>query len=344
MTARTIRNGMLAIVCLLPPSSLYAQLDGGFGLESGTGTQRVQTERQERGGAIIIQWSEAMNELSGFSNKTGRWQKLKIEPQETIQPNCVEFVGAVRLKNAIAAYSGETGTWDVVLLPEASTALPSVSPDVAQFKEGEHFYAFASSTGRWTSPTDPALKTLSIWYPSTKHVTAAEMHERLLGWMQTVPASEVGGSVQFLNGVLSVLPRKKAWLEAVQAEIARIDTPQAEVSGQVDPRPVDRPASLESQLATLRRQLGDVESAVISNARATKSSERDDTPESRELRTLVEQAFDVRQQLQELEARRMRLKLQQIEANLAQRAKARDALIVRRLKDLQSLGTGEAND
>jgi hypothetical protein len=207
----------------------FLQFGGGLGeaTDESAATQQVQTERQERGGSITIAWSENNDELSGFSNKTGRWQKLKIEPQEKIQPNCVEFVGAVRLKDGIAAYSGETGTWDVVQLPETSTVMPAVSPDVAQFKDGEHFYAFSAATGRWTSPTDPAMKTLTIHYLSPKHMSAAELHARLIDWMQTVPASEVKGSIQWLDGVLSLLPRTKTWYEAAEAEIVKLDVPGA---------------------------------------------------------------------------------------------------------------------
>ena len=52
------------------------------------------------------------------------------------------------------------------------------------------------------------------------------------------------------------------------------------------------------------------------------------------LRKQVEQAFDVRQQLQELEAQKLRLKLQLIEANLTTRQKNRDGIIERRVEEL----------
>lgn len=368
MIARTIRHSLAVVIWMVCPASpLFAQF-GLLELPEG-GDRRIETVRQERGGAIIIQWSEAMDELSGFSNKTGRWQKLKIEPQEAVQPNCVEFVGAVRLKNAMAAYSGETGTWDVVTLPETSTAQPAVSPDVAQFKEGEHFYAFAASTGRWTSPTDPALKPFVINYPPIKHITASEMHEKLLDWMQTVPAAEVGGSIQLLNGTLSLLPRTKTWLAAAQAEIARIDVPKPDddtkdeflqrrhdAAGDIGGKSVregsgptlnligrqpEITASLESQVETLRRELTGLENAVESSVRSTKAADGDDALQPSNLRTLVERSFDLRQQLQELEARRMRLKLEQIENNLAIRAQSRETLIERRLEELQKQDTND---
>ena len=131
----------LAALLLLVAEPVRAWQPGGIAPanESSDSTQQVQTEHLERGETITISWTEKNDELSGFSNKTGRWQKLKIEPQDSIQPNCAEFGGAVRLKNAMAAYSRETGTWDVVHLPEGSSAMPAVSSDVAQFKEGEHF-------------------------------------------------------------------------------------------------------------------------------------------------------------------------------------------------------------
>ncbi len=193
-------------------------------VESTPAPQQVETERQYRGGSIIIRWSDTKDELSGFSNKTGRWQKLKIQPMEKIEPNAVEFVGAVRIKEGIAAYSGETGTWDVVHLPETSTATPAVSPDVVQFKEGDHFYAFAAATGRWTSPTDPALKPITGAYQSPKQISQAELYSKLLDWLQTVPASEFQGTVQYLDGVVMLLPRTKEWQTKATAVVVGLDS------------------------------------------------------------------------------------------------------------------------
>ena len=193
-------------------------------VESSPAPQQVETERQYRGGSIIIRWSDTKDELSGFSNKTGRWQKLKIQPMEKIEPNAVEFVGAVRIKEGIAAYSGETGTWDVVHLPETSTAKPAVSPDVVQFKEGNHFYAFAAATGRWTSPTDPALKPITGAYQSPKQISQAELYSKLLDWLQTVPASEFQGTVQYLDGVVMLLPKTKEWQTKATAVVVGLDS------------------------------------------------------------------------------------------------------------------------
>ena len=218
----------MAIMLLIRTGSMNAsQADEALSkpaVQSTPAPQQVETERQYRGGSIIIRWSDTKDELSGFSNKTGRWQKLKIQPMEKIEPNAVEVVGAVRIKEGIAAYSGETGTWDVVHLPETSTAGPAVSPDVVQFKEGNHFYAFAAATGRWTSPTDPALKPITGAYQSPKQISQAELYSRLLDWLQTVPASEFQGTVQYLDGVVMLLPRTKEWQTKATAIVVGLDS------------------------------------------------------------------------------------------------------------------------
>ena len=86
---------------------------------------------------------------------------------------------------------------------------------------------------------------------------------------------------------------------------------------------------LEEQIATLQVKLNALRSTTpeVSEA-ATKQ------PDKATLRKQVEQAFDVRQQLQELEAQKLRLKLQLIEANLNTRQKNRDGIIERRVEEL----------
>ncbi|MBX3442233.1 MAG: hypothetical protein KF774_07480 [Planctomyces sp.] len=360
MIPRLGRLSLFGVLCLLAPSSpLFAQFGlGGFDLAPDGGLNRVETHRQARGGSIIIQWSEGNDELAGFSSKSGRWQILKIDPQESIVPVCVELVGAVRLKDGVAAYSGETGTWDVVHLPESSEAMPAVSPDVAVFTEGKHFYTFAASTGRWTSPTDPALTLLAIHYLSPRNIRVTELHEKLVDWMQTVPASDVGGSIQFLDGIVSLLPRTKAWRDAALAEVARVDVPSpdpnavagtdAQSGGTIIRQPFAEPLreissgapladgrnDVDAQTANLRRELASLEDAVALDASAARNAGGDNSSQLQTLRILVEKSFDVRQQLQELEVERLKLKLRQVEVNLAIRAKSREALVERRLDEL----------
>ncbi len=227
MKTKRLHHATLSIFLALIASSVHAmQNEGGvfFGSSSAADGGQAQTERLVGEGSIIIQWSEKLDELSGFSKKTGRWQKLKIDPQERIQPICFDLVGAVRLKNGMAAYSAETGTWDVVHLPEDSNSQPAVSQDLVQFKEGEHFYTFAASTGRWTSPTDPALTPISIVNPSSYNISSAQLYLKLMDWIQTIPANDVAGSIQYSEGVLTLLPRTDAWQERVEAEINGLST------------------------------------------------------------------------------------------------------------------------
>ncbi|MCA9011557.1 MAG: hypothetical protein KDB01_17515 [Planctomycetaceae bacterium] len=82
---------------------------------------------------------------------------------------------------------------------------------------------------------------------------------------------------------------------------------------------------LDSQIKQLKNELeslnGDARSDILDTDRKA-------------VRYIVERMFDTRQQLQRLEAQRMRLKLQKIEANLDAREKSRDTIIDQRVKKL----------
>ena len=87
----------------------------------------------------------------------------------------------------------------------------------------------------------------------------------------------------------------------------------------------------------MRAELAELDKTTTPSGSGESSSPATDVNQGEDakgLRSQVEQAFDVRQQLQQLEAQKLRLKLQKIEANLEAREKNRDQIIKRRMEEL----------
>lgn len=137
-----------------------AGLGGAFGQSGGIGTATGVAENQRliQFGNIMISWSKDNDELRGFSQKSGEWTNLKIEPQEAIDPVLMGDVAAVRVGDTMAAYSGTTGTWDVLKLSEGSKAYAVLGMNVVQTTDNDYLYTFAASKGKWTSPNDPKFR------------------------------------------------------------------------------------------------------------------------------------------------------------------------------------------
>lgn len=127
---------------------------GGYGPAAGP----PENQRLIQGYNIMISWSKDNDELRGFSQKSGEWTNLKIEPQEAIEPILIADVAAVRVGDKMAAYSGTTGTWDVLQLSAGSKAAATVSRNMVQTTDNDYLYTFAASKGKWTSPNDPKFR------------------------------------------------------------------------------------------------------------------------------------------------------------------------------------------
>ncbi|HUG18316.1 MAG TPA: hypothetical protein VMM56_05025 [Planctomycetaceae bacterium] len=129
----------------------------GFGTGAGLGYGGGSEENQRliQGQNIMISWSKENDELRGFSQKSGEWTNLKIEPQTSLDPTVGTDVAAVRVGDMMAAYSGTTGTWGVLKLSEGSKAIAIVGTNVVQTTDNDYLYTFAASKGKWTSPNDP---------------------------------------------------------------------------------------------------------------------------------------------------------------------------------------------
>jgi len=95
---------------------------------------------------------------------------------------------------------------------------------------------------------------------------------------------------------------------------------------------------LEEQIRMLQLKLN-----ALRSGKPETSDVATKQPDKATLRKQIEQAFDVRQQLQQLEAQKLRLKLQMIESNLESRQKKRDRIIERRVEELLTTGIGDSS-
>lgn len=275
---------------------------------------------------IMITWSENKDELRGFSNSLGEWETLKIDQQEKIEPFVAEDVAAVRIGDSIAAFSGVKGWWDMIPLSKESIARPFVTKDLVSIEDNGHLYTFAAAKGRWTSPTDPDLRPIREEIKADpKAVPLAEWPFEQ--WLETLPRYKARGiRGQFSgSGTIYLYLERKSLLEEASAAIGdALKRHERTAAAKSPPAPVTDAATAEKRIAKLRAELQKLELAFNASS---------DT----KLRERVEEAFDLRQQLQRLEAQRMRLKLQEIEANLDTRERSRANIIERRVEQL-SLG------
>ncbi|MEZ6033229.1 MAG: thioredoxin family protein [Planctomycetaceae bacterium] len=353
-----IITSMLAIMCLLlainPLHAWQADAKPGIPAEaSGAAAEesnQVQTElgtltrggnpgpltqagsaptgntRQLSSSNVLITWSENNDELRGFSNSLGEWETLKIDKQGKIEPFVSNEVAVVRIGDSIAAFSGVKGWWDMIPLSKGSIAQPDVTNDLVAIEDNGHLYTFAATKGRWTSPTDPDLRPIREEIKADpKAVPLAEWPFEQ--WLETLPRYKARGiRGQFSgSGTIYLYLERKSLLEEASAAIGdALKRHERTAAAKSPPAQVTDAATGEKSIAELRAELQKLELAFNASS---------DT----KLRRRVEEAFDLRQQLQRLEAQRMRLKLQEIEARLDARERSRANIIERRVEQL-SLG------
>ncbi len=306
--------------------------------EPGVLNKQVQTDRVVQGRAIMITWSENNDELRGFSNTLGEWEILKIDKQDSIIPIVSHDVSAVRVGDSIAAFSGVKGWWDVIPLSKGSSAQPSLSADLVQIEDNGQLYTFAASKGRWTSPTDPELK------PATAEVSGSTISMLQAGmtfneWLNSLPRYKARGiRVQSTgSGSTAIHTERQSLLGEARekfTEILHNGEATVEEHTPVQPSVGTALPDIDRRIAELRKEQQSLEANV--NKGSDVANSNDGVRDSREqaLRGVVERAFDLRQQLQRLEAQRMQLKLQLIEANLDARDKNREDIIEHRVNEL----------
>lgn len=325
-----IIKSSIAVWLFLATSSLQAWQLG----DPGT----VQSDRVIRGRSVIITWSEHNDELRGFSNTLGEWETLKIDKQDSIIPLVATDVSAVRVADSIAAFSSVKGWWDVIPLSKDSAAQPTVSNDLVQIEDNGHLYTFANAKGRWTSPTDPELQPAVAEIKGTpKSMVLAE--GPFIKWLDSLPRYKARGiRVQFSgSGFAKIHTDRQSTLEEAKLkvnELLRSNEITVEEGNVESPSEIEVRPDIESRIARLRSELQTLDVSLQADSEKIDPNSPKKDAEKQALQTRVEQAFDARQELQRLEAQRMRLKLQTIEANLDTREKNREDIIQQRVNEL----------
>lgn len=315
----------------------------------------LNPKREIQAEGIIITWSEENDELRGFSQKLGEWEVLKTDPQklnpgQIIIPIVAANVAAVRFGDSIAAFSGEKGWWDVIDLEKGSTEYPFVSPSLVKIDDNGHLYTFSANKGSWSSPTDPELqeqnRTLEVRHKRTSAPTVfADVNNRMKqfeSWRDSLPAYKRRGILLSVTsgsgtGTATLSASRLRWMTELEAKVRELFDviDPGEENGTISDVTPDAASvqALEQRIEGMRTELSTLEQNVRS-ASQSPSEFKSETDQRHELRKQVEQSFDLRQQLQELEAQRLREKLQQVENNLVVRAKSREAIVDRRLREL----------
>ncbi len=108
---------------------------------------------------VGITWSKNKDVLHGFSQATGRWATIRIDPPSQIVPIVGSNVAVVPVGSDMPGYSGTTCTWDLLQLDQAIEDGPSVGEELVTIHCADHVYTFAAALGKWTSPTDSSLNT-----------------------------------------------------------------------------------------------------------------------------------------------------------------------------------------
>jgi len=318
----------------------------GFG-DSGIGDGSLADDRQESSNGVMITWSEKNDELRGFSIKLGDWEVISIEPQDQIIRQIGDTVAAVRFGDSVAAFSGEKGWWDVIELSKDSKAVPVCHPSLVAIEDNGHLYTFAAEKAQWTSPTDTTLQPGNLVMKlEIKSSDEAEYQSKCSGlqeefrkWSESLPRYKRNDRFMAFHsrerGTINLMVARQRWVPETKSkmeELCRLVEAQYSANGSlfgVDATNRTIATELEEQISALQVKLNALRSATPEASDfATKQ------PDKAALLSQVTQAFDVRQQLQQLEAQKLRLKLQKIEANLEAREKNRDQIIKRRVEEL----------
>ena len=168
----------------------------------------------------------------------------------------------------------------------------------------------------------------------------ASLRNQFDDWLKSLPRYK-GRAVRVMfkpnqrNAVARIDTDRKSMLKEAEAKLKELSAASATTDTVSSTEPsVGNVSALESQVAKLREELDNLELAVRAIAGTSSSPGQKEEDQQRELRRLVEKSFDLRQQMQRLDAERMKLKLQLIETNLDARETAREAIVERRFRDL----------
>lgn len=118
--------------------------------------QRLDKQRPVASESFFLSWSDAHDELQGFSRKTGKTSKLKIKPQGLFHFQTGADAVVVNLGHTVAGYSSITEPRDELELEDVETVVV-ISGGRLYLQGPPHHYEFSATIGKWISPTDTEI-------------------------------------------------------------------------------------------------------------------------------------------------------------------------------------------
>ncbi len=305
---------------------------------------------------LIITRSDDRTEVRGFSATKGTWENLALPKSDTFEWFAQGDIATVRAADTLAAFSAETGHWDVLKLSKDSKAVCVTNGPIATIEDGGHFYTFSAKTSSWTSPTDTRLAVGEMRLPPMG--LSSETIAAFQTWSDSQPRHKQFSLTEAVDGVRLQASRKEYLDEALymlnkliaESQQAATTTPQADPFGggsknaapsNGDPNSIlsrsPSPDELQRQgmrINSLKRDAVHREGMLKVFARGKDLSKPEVLTELREATAL---AFDKRQEWYEAEAKRLEMRLQQIQSEIAQRKSTREDIIERQLHQLRRL-------
>lgn len=303
---------------------------------------------------LIITRSADRTEVRGFSATKGTWENLALPKSDTFEWFAQGDIATVRAADTLAAFSAETGHWDVLKLSKDSKAVCVTNGPIATIEDGGHFYTFSAKTSSWTSPTDTRLAVGEMLLPSME--LSPDTRAAFQAWSDSQPRHKTFSITQAVGGLRLDASRKEYLDEALymlnkliaEQAAGTASEPDPFAGGSTNAAPSNgdpnsilnrspSPDELQRQgmrINSLKRDAVHREGMLKSFARGRDLSKPEVMTELREATAV---AFDKRQEWYEAEAKRLEMRLQQIQSEIAQRKSTREDIIERQLHQLRKL-------
>jgi len=102
--------------------------------------------------SLIVVVSPAKDAIWGYSDVTGHWASVKLDPRpgEVIEPVIFGSVACVQAGTRAYAFSSITGSWDSVELgDDPRSEVWAASTTIVAARSGAKLHAFSAKTGGW---------------------------------------------------------------------------------------------------------------------------------------------------------------------------------------------------
>ena len=304
----------------------------------------------------MSRFSDDGKQVMAYSEQHPRWVVQDLEQVADTKP--IPIVGgddtvAVRVGHVFYAYSATLGKWDVLKLPPGEVAAPVVGDDgidVHSASQGD--FVFRDSWGKWFSAADIKAGRVADYLLSQHNAAPADQAvdktpgEFTVFYLKFVEAKEAARIVrQLFGGVVNpaVEERTNSLLVAsddpmavkkVEELLKAIDSPAAKdvaidfrsSVGDADEKPDD----LRGKCAELEQRTRELAARLRGPLPDPATGDRLNT----ELRDMVKQAFEARQQLQRAELAEFAERLRRIQQSIEMRDRISQQIIDRRVEEL----------